>query len=186
MDNYKGIYYKETKEQKYYEGGAHFQYKVLYNILLDLGGVIYQDDNSNNYFQDYLSIKKQKEKNMIKYKTRNLEQNNYINMNNPNTLVKYSSQNIFFNNEKNKKNYISRNNNILYNDNNSELNKRSYATSININQAKKNNIDNHLLRILLNKKEKEKNYEEKNNDESSNENKYSFMNFYKKRDCYEI
>ena len=179
MDNYKGIYYKETKEQKYYEGGAHFQYKVLYNILLDLGGVIYQDDNSNNYFQDYLSIKKQKEKNMIKYKTRNLEQNNYINMNNPNTLVKYSSQNIFFNNEKNKKNYISRNNNILYNDNNSELNKRSYATSININQAKKNNIDNHLLKILLNKKEKEKNYEEKNNDESSNENKYSFMNFYK-------
>ena len=59
MDNYKGIYYKETKEQKYYEGGAHFQYKVLYNILLDLGGVIYQDDNSNNYFPDYLSIKKQ-------------------------------------------------------------------------------------------------------------------------------
>lgn len=182
MDNYKGIYYKETREQKYYEGGAHFQYKVLYNILLDLGGVVYQDEKANNfknYFPDYLSLKKQKEKNMIKYKTRNIEQNNYINMNNPNTLVKYSSQNIFFNKEKNKKNYISRNNNVLYNDNNSELNKRSYATSININQVKKNNIDNHLLKILLNKKEKEKNFEEKNNDESNNDNKYSFMNFYK-------
>ena len=34
MDNYKGLYYKESKEQKYYEGGAHFSYEELYEILL--------------------------------------------------------------------------------------------------------------------------------------------------------
>ncbi len=27
--NYKGIFYKEETEQRYFEGGAHFQYKDL-------------------------------------------------------------------------------------------------------------------------------------------------------------
>ena len=36
MDDYKGLYYKETKEQKFYEGGAHFSYEELYQILLYL------------------------------------------------------------------------------------------------------------------------------------------------------
>ena len=185
MDNYKGIYYKETKEQKYYEGGAHFPYKVLYTILLNLGGTIYSDEYTNNcnkYFPDYLSLKKHNEKNIIKYKTRNIEQNRCINMNNPNTLVKHSSQNILVNREKRKKNYMSRNNyKILYNDNNTDINKRNFATSININQTKKNIIDNHLLKILLNKKDKEKHNEEKNNEENNNNsnNRYSFINFYK-------
>ena len=183
MENYKGIYYKETKEQKYYEGGAHFPYKVLYNILLNLGGVIYNDEyinNGNNYNPDYLLIKKQNEKNIIKYKTRNIEQNKYMNMNNPNTLVKYSSQNIIFNQEKRKKSFISRNNNnFLYSDNDTNLNKGNYVTSINIHQTKKNNIDNHLLKMLLNRKEKEKHHEEKNKEEINNANRFSFMNYYK-------
>ena len=181
MENYKGIYYKETKEQKYYEGGAHFPYKVLYNILLNLGGVIYNDEyinNGNNYNPDYLLIKKQNEKNIIKYKTRNIEQNKY--MNNPNTLVKYSSQNIIFNQEKRKKSFISRNNNnFLYSDNDTNLNKGNYVTSINIHKTKKNNIDNHLLKMLLNRKEKEKHHEEKNKEEINNANRFSFMNYYK-------
>ena len=29
MYNYKGIFYKEEKEKKYYEGGAHFSYSEL-------------------------------------------------------------------------------------------------------------------------------------------------------------
>ena len=33
MDNYKGLYYKESKEQKFYEGGAHFSYEKLYQAL---------------------------------------------------------------------------------------------------------------------------------------------------------
>ena len=36
MDNYKGLYYKESKEQKFYEAGAHFSYEELYEILLYL------------------------------------------------------------------------------------------------------------------------------------------------------
>jgi len=36
MINYKGIFYKEQKEKKYYEGGAHFKYIDLVNILIDL------------------------------------------------------------------------------------------------------------------------------------------------------
>ena len=29
MYNYKGIFYKEEKDKKYYEGGAHFSYREL-------------------------------------------------------------------------------------------------------------------------------------------------------------
>ena len=176
MENYKGIYYKETKEQKYYEGGAHFPYKVLFNILLDMGGIVLQDEYNDNYninSQNILLLKEIGEKNKIKYKTRNLERHDKIYKNNPNTLIKYSSQNIINNKENDKKNYLSRNvNNSLYN-NNVYLNKKNYGTLINIHQSKKNN-DN-----LLYKKSKEKQNEEKNNDGSSNDNRYSIINFYK-------
>lgn len=33
MEEYKGIYYNENAEQNYYEGGAHFKYIELYQIL---------------------------------------------------------------------------------------------------------------------------------------------------------
>ena len=33
---YKGIFYNETNEKRYYEGGAHFKYKHLYAILSQL------------------------------------------------------------------------------------------------------------------------------------------------------
>ena len=36
MINYKGIFYNEEKEKKYYEGGAHFKYSDLVNILIHL------------------------------------------------------------------------------------------------------------------------------------------------------
>ena len=179
MDNYKGIYYKETKEQKYYEGGAHFPYKVLFNILLKLGGTLIQDEITNNYKcydLNYNITKNLQEKIRIKYKTRNLEQKDDIYRNNPNTLIKYPSQNVI-NKENSKKKYASRNEkNSLYNGY-TFLNNKNYTTSINVGQSKKN-IDNHLLQILLNKKEKEKHNDEKNNEESSNDNRYSIMNFY--------
>ena len=181
MDNYKGIYYKETKEQKYYEGGAHFPYKVLYNILLDLGGIVSHDEYNKNYStdeQNLLLLKEKEERIRNKYKTRNFEQHDSNYKNNPNTLIKYSSQNKIHNKENDKKNYVSRNvKSSLYN-NNIYLSKKNYGTSINIHLSKKN-TDNHLLQILLNKKAKEKLNEEKNNDESSNDNRYSIINFYK-------
>ena len=33
MNEYKGIYYGEESERKFYEGGAHFKYIHLYKIL---------------------------------------------------------------------------------------------------------------------------------------------------------
>ena len=33
MDEYKGIYYGEESERKFFEGGAHFKYIHLYKIL---------------------------------------------------------------------------------------------------------------------------------------------------------
>ena len=36
VENYKGVYFGNENEQKYYEGGAHFKYKDLYNILENL------------------------------------------------------------------------------------------------------------------------------------------------------
>ena len=183
MENYKGIYYNETKEQQYYEGGAHFPYKVLFNILLNLGGTLLKEECNNKYNNYDINknnyIKNSKEKNIIKYKTRNLD-NNDIYRNNPNTLVKHSSSKFMNNQENNRQKFISRNDaNMLYNGY-SYFNNRNYMTSNNINQSKKN-IDNRLLQILLSKKEKEKekHHEEKNNDENNSNNKYSILNFFK-------
>ena len=36
MFNYKGIFYKEDKEKKFYEGGAHFKYSDLVKELIEL------------------------------------------------------------------------------------------------------------------------------------------------------
>ena len=33
MDEYKGIYYGDSTEPKFFEGGAHFKYKDLYRCL---------------------------------------------------------------------------------------------------------------------------------------------------------
>ena len=189
MENYKGLYYKETKELKYYEGGAHFPYKVLFKILLDLGGKILNDEYNNhpiNYNNKYLNndtnndisslLHKMKENKTI-HKTRNIEQLNY--MNNPNTLNQYSSLN-FNEKEYSKKKFISRNENNI---NNGQIyyNKKNYSTTSNLNRQK-NNKDNHLLHILLNKKqkEKEKHYEERGGGENNNDNRASyFLYFYK-------
>lgn len=33
MLNYKGLFYNEEREKKYFEGGAHFKYNQLYRLL---------------------------------------------------------------------------------------------------------------------------------------------------------
>ncbi len=108
MDDYKGLYYKETKEQKFYEGGAHFPYEELYEILVyikeeqdkkqkeeskDLtnnkstnknkpGNI----ENSNNYIMDLIQNHKSTNENKTKTRTRNVGNNCLYN--NPNTLIK--------------------------------------------------------------------------------------------------
>lgn len=43
MDNYKGIYYGQITETKSFEGGAHFRYKDLYQVLLSLYNTLPED-----------------------------------------------------------------------------------------------------------------------------------------------
>jgi len=98
MNNYKGIYYKESKEQKYFEGGAHFQYKELYSKLLSLGGkelnhiMLYSNilKNKNltlNKISCSFSHKNKSKK--AKPRTRNIPILGYVN--NPNTKIEEDS-----------------------------------------------------------------------------------------------
>lgn len=49
MEEYKGIYYNDDdEEQEYYEGGAHFKYIDLYEILLKLEAKHSQRQHSAN------------------------------------------------------------------------------------------------------------------------------------------
>ena len=112
MDNYKGLYYKETKEQRFYEGGAHFPYEELYKILLYLKeeqdkkqkeelkeqnknkniqinkNPANNEEDSNIYTYDLVQNhnNNNNKENKLKTRTRNV-MNTYL-YNNPNTLIK--------------------------------------------------------------------------------------------------
>ena len=174
MDNYKGIYYNERKDLKLYEGGAHFKYNALFNILLSLGGFIEDDKtndfNNNSYKKDKIKQNKDIDSLLIKvkgkqskYKTRNFHQLNYIN--NPNTQIRQNSQyNLKRKHSLTLKDYNAKKNNM-----NNFLNKKlSYSrrniNSISINDDRyKNIINNNLIQILFQKKEKRQKSEEKKN-----------------------
>ena len=69
MDNYKGIYFNNSKSLKYYEGGAHFSYKELYNELQ----ILYNKKNKINMtikkenVDDFCLKKNQEKKNMSNF-----------------------------------------------------------------------------------------------------------------------
>ena len=92
MQEYKGIYYGEEKEQKFYEGGAHFKYESLYRILEFLASQ--QSSYSRRHFNDSPSLKKQqisikihKDSSNLK-KSRNILNFSYINKSNFETQTK--------------------------------------------------------------------------------------------------
>jgi hypothetical protein len=63
MLNYKGIFYNEDKEKKFYEGGAHFKYLDLVNALIELikeKNNNIDDDNSKNKSEDLVSLNNEK------------------------------------------------------------------------------------------------------------------------------
>ena len=103
MENYKGIYYNESKEQKYFEGGAHFKYKDLFMILKALGGIMPEDKYFYSNIHKNIDINKNKNSNIysfpikekdkkLKPKTRNILSNNYAN--NPNTKKTVNSNKV--------------------------------------------------------------------------------------------
>lgn len=40
LNNYKGVFFGEETDQKYYEAGAHFSYKILCRILENLTKIL--------------------------------------------------------------------------------------------------------------------------------------------------
>ena len=77
MEEYKGIYFNEKKEQKFYEGGAHFKYRDLVRMLESIGGKSQMNTNITTSTQNISSVKT-----LPKPKTRNVILNDSTNNNN--------------------------------------------------------------------------------------------------------
>lgn len=58
MEEYKGIYYGDDNEQMFYEGGAHFDYQLLYKALVKLK----QDIEKKKLVENYEKRKQQRKK----------------------------------------------------------------------------------------------------------------------------
>ena len=177
MDNYKGFFYDEKKEQKYYEGGAHFRYKDLFEMLLFIGGELPEKENDNNNklivnndlkdISDNLSINQNK----LKPKTRNFNQFNFVN--NPNTQITFNKD--FF--KKNNNNAFSIKNALCMKSRNNQnnyfledTNKNYNKTNINIFNYNKNNLRNTLFQTFFNKKTNNQNNKNNINNEEKNDN----------------
>ena len=179
MDNYKGIYYNESKEQKYFEGGAHFRYKDLFKTLMDLGGIM-PEDNYNNTSKNneinknndkILSLSNLLQKNQekkINQKTRNVNQFNYVN--NPNTRITFNKNSI------NKTKYLVKKNSFINHsrnvDNNhffDETNKNyTNVNTFSFNNNKKSFLKNNMTQNLILEKGINLENEEKTNNLSAN------------------
>lgn len=176
MNNYKGVFYKETNEKKFYEGGAHFRYKDLYEILLFLGGVLPDKEYNINSSKDIMNITNNinisTNKRKSYSKTRNINQFNIF----PNTQLTFNINSSIKNNNytiKNLGNVKSRNNaNELFFD--GKFKNKTNTTIFNYNQ--RNNIRENLIKtfINVNKKGKENNInnEEKTNIINNDNNEY--------------
>ena len=62
MDNYKGLYYKESKEQKFFEAGAHFSYEELYKIL----SYLKEEQDKNQKSEEVKKENQQNQKKLLK------------------------------------------------------------------------------------------------------------------------
>jgi hypothetical protein len=179
MNNYKGVFYKESKEKNYFEGGAHFKYKDLYEVLLLLGGTLPTSEkeysiNSINNKKINRSLNLNKRQSYSK--TRNFNQYNIL----PNTQMTFSINknnliNNFNNNAMMGHNGIAKSRNnvegYIFNENFRCKNK-THTTIFNYNQ--KRAIRDSLIKTFFNKKRNNINNEEKIN--NININNYEFIN----------
>ena len=118
MNEYKGIYYGDEREQKYFEGGAHFQYIKLYKILEKIA------EERHKKEQDKKLLRVNKSKNINKIiinndikKTRNII--NHLNG------IKLEFNTI--SNNSNKRNHILNNQILFSSNNNSNTKSRSQS-----------------------------------------------------------
>ena len=158
MQNYKGLFYNDQKQKKYYEGGAHFKYKHLVKVLEELKKK--QDE------------KESEEKTHNKNKSLDYSQNQdiIINDNRNNILASpnkeknndYIEQLLNFNSVKRSKKStiklkeiksVDRKNDIVLNTENNRYNKeiniRNNSLELNRNLNLKNNTNDYKNLILL-------------------------------------
>ena len=208
MDNYKGIYYKESKEQKYYEGGAHFRYKDLFQILISLGGIILEKEYYYSNMNQNIDTNRKKiiysnsqsnkfKKQKQKIKTRNLANLNYVN--NPNTKISVNGNKIHRKNNlsiNNVNHLLSKNKTILFNNyfidekksNNNTNDNNSTFNLMNCNTQRYIPINN-LSRTILNninknniiKKIKSKNDINSNINSKGKTNIYNYLKYFHQR-----
>ena len=68
INNYKGVFYGEDTEQKYFEHGSHFLYKDICHRLEKLYNKVNQERRGATMYIDYSNDKKQYSKyNLSKY-----------------------------------------------------------------------------------------------------------------------
>ena len=168
IENYKGIYFGDENEQQYYEGGAHFKYKDLYNCLENLlltmpyqrRGISEEQKkpkfdffHSHNY-HNYQSRNIRNIKPLIESLTQKLTEitKDKINKN-------YSNKNIYTNDDENFNKKISRNNkmNVPNNSKNhfknniSTTHSNKYIFNQNINLFKEKNLKKNNFNMEKNK-----------------------------------
>ena len=121
MDEYKGIYYGDESERKYFEGGAHFQYIKLYKILEKISRERNLKERENEFYIH--------------------KRNNMSSSLNKKTMKDKKTRNIMSSLDNNKLSYntISINQNNNRNDSFNNNHHQTYLSSLN-----KNNVKNHI------------------------------------------
>ena len=158
MEEYKGIYYGDDKEKKFFEGGAHFKYIQLYQRLEQLSSEQKIKENGKGLYIN----KKNKLKNLL----------NYNNMNYfDNTSKKKKSRNIlgYFNDNMTSNSIINYSKNKSYNNNAfTECNKNNG----NYNDKLMNNkINYHQTYIMMKNNKKDNSYQNTNSIAIKNQKK---------------
>jgi len=52
LTNFKGMYFNDTHEQKYYEGGAHFRYRDLCSRLEKIVSILTPERKGRSMYED--------------------------------------------------------------------------------------------------------------------------------------
>ena len=163
-DNYKGIFYKEEKITKYYEGGAHFKYEdlvyALNCILKKNNNTLHREDsttslNIDKVKTDSKTINNCKGKENARFNTLEKDINSKPKVNN---LIKINFNNNFLNNkillntEKNRSKQKQQKNLIISLINDSEKNKteKRNQSQFHGNNLKLTKINNNKISTLLN------------------------------------
>ena len=142
--HYKGIYYGENKEQKFFEFGAHFKYSDLYNQLEIL----------------YDKINKNEQKSLIRNKSNDKPKKIPLIEEEKKTIIRNNNNNIYLN-----KNYKTDNLNLSKTINNTDKRKKANlinSNNVNLNLNKNfnqsyNKIKNNILSNIPLSKTKMKN-----------------------------